>query len=149
MFITDHIKTEMMVIPMKAACKFEAIEELLDVLVANGGVDDRDQALADILAREDQCSTGLENGIAIPHAKSGAVKNIKLAFGIAPDGIDFDAMDGQPSKIFFLILAAPDQAGPHIKMLTDIAKITQSNAFRRALASCESSEEVMELFEEE
>jgi mannitol/fructose-specific phosphotransferase system IIA component (Ntr-type) len=114
-----------------------------------GKIDDKENAYRALLQREAKGSTGLENGIAVPHCKTDAVSSLTVAVGIAPSGIDFDALDGKPCKLFFLILAAPDQSGPHIEALSEIARITRSSAFMRTLLSSESPSEVVELFKEE
>jgi mannitol/fructose-specific phosphotransferase system IIA component (Ntr-type) len=74
------------------------------------------------------------------------VKEIIMAIGISPQGIEFDAIDGKPSTLFFMILAAPDQSGPHIEALAEIAKLSKSKAFVSALIAASSAEEVVELF---
>ena len=94
-------------------------------------------------------STGLERGIAVPHAKTEAVDGMTMAVGIAPKGIDFNALDGEDSSLFFMILANPEQAGQHIEVLSDIAKVTKSSALCRLLLASVSAEEVMEIFEDE
>jgi mannitol/fructose-specific phosphotransferase system IIA component (Ntr-type) len=74
------------------------------------------------------------------------VDSLTLAIGISPEGVEFDALDGEPSKIFFLMLAPPSQSGPHIEALSEIARICQSDSFVRALASSASPGDVVELF---
>jgi mannitol/fructose-specific phosphotransferase system IIA component (Ntr-type) len=101
------------------------------------------------MKRESLGSTGLEQGIAVPHAKTQAVNALTVALGISPKGIEFQAIDGNPSKLFFLLLAPPDQSGPHIEALADIARITKSQAFCRTVISSTSAAEVVELFSED
>ncbi len=103
----------------------------------------------EVLAREALGSTGLENGIAVPHAKTTAVTDLTIAIGISAPGIDFQALDGKPSTLFFLILAPPDKSGPHIEALAEIARMTRSTAFCKAIAAARSPAEVVELFREE
>jgi len=85
----------------------------------------------------------------VPHAKTDAVRKLTMALGIAPAGVDFEAIDGNPSHLFFLLLASPDQSGPHIEALAEIARITRSKAFYKMLITAGSAEEVVELFKEE
>jgi PTS system fructose-specific IIC component/PTS system nitrogen regulatory IIA component len=99
--------------------------------------------------REEKMSTGLEKGIAVPHAKTDAVSSLKLAIGIAPEGIDFDSMDKEPSKLFFLLLAPPGQAGPHVEALSEIAKLANSTSFCKALINADNAREVVELMKGE
>ena len=136
-------------VPVKSGIKNMIIEELIDLLDGEGCLLDRDLALQDVIKREILGSTGLERGIAIPHAKTTAVDKMVMCIGIAPGGVDFEALDGNPSSMFFMILAPPDQAGPHIEVLSDIARVTKSNAMCRLLTSAADADEVLELFEEE
>lgn len=149
MALIDLIKKEFIAAPLKAADKPGVIAELVDLLDSGGLLSSREDVLGAVLQRESLGSTGLEKGIAIPHAKTTAIKDIALAIGISPGGIEFQALDGQPSRVFFLILAPPDQSGPHIEALSEIAQATKSGAFLRLLESARSPEEVVELFQED
>lgn len=145
MALIDQIREEVVKVPLEATNKPEVISELVQVLVDAGELTDADSAYRALLAREEKGSTGLEKGIAVPHAKSAAVNKLTIAIGIAPNGVDFDAQDGKPSELVFLLLAAPDQSGPHIEALSEIARLTRSDAFCRALKSSENAAEVIEL----
>jgi fructose-specific phosphotransferase system IIA component len=146
MALVDLITPEVIKVPLTAEDKPGVIEELIQILVDAGKITDRSKVSDAIHQREALGSTGLEFGIAVPHAKTDAVKEIIVAIGIAPQGIDFIAMDGKPSKLFFLILAAPDQSGPHIEALAEIAKLSKSRAVLDALIHAQSADEVMDLF---
>jgi fructose-specific phosphotransferase system IIA component len=149
MALIDLISEDIVKVPMTAETKQQAIEELIDVLVKAGKVKDRTKVLEAVLKRENLGSTGLEKGIAVPHAKSEEVPNLTLAIGVSPKGVDFNAIDGKPSKVFFLMLASPDQSGPHIEALADIARLTRSETFCRLLTVAASPREVVQLFKEE
>ncbi|MCL2791687.1 MAG: PTS sugar transporter subunit IIA [Spirochaetaceae bacterium] len=149
MAIVDLIATNVVRVPLKSSTKTEIIRELIDVLDKAGKLSDSESAFKAVIARENMGSTGLEKGIAVPHAKTEKVKNLVLAIGIAPDGVDFDSLDGEPSKLFFLLLAQPSQSGPHIEALAEIARITRSQSFCRLLLNAQTPEEVVELFKEE
>ena len=146
MALVDLITTEVVKVPLMARDKLGVIDELVQVLVGAGKITDREKVLDAIHKREAMGSTGLELGIAVPHAKTEAVKEIIMAIGVSPQGIEFDAIDGKPSTLFFMILAAPDQSGPHIEALAEIAKLSKSKAFLSALIAASSTEEVVELF---
>ncbi|MFP4114698.1 MAG: PTS sugar transporter subunit IIA [Spirochaetota bacterium] len=148
MSLSDLIQPDVVKVPLAARSKSEAIAELLDVLVHAGKVSDREHAMNALFERESLGSTGLESGIAVPHAKTGAVTRLTLAIGISPEGIDFQSADGEPSRIFFLMLAPPDQSGPHIEALSEIARLARAPAFLKALARAESAQEVVELINE-
>ena len=145
MALIDLVKEDIVKIPLESKDKPDLLRELVQILKASGQIDDFDAVLQAIQAREDQQSTGLQDGIAIPHGKAAAVSQLKLAIGIAPDGVDFDSLDGQPAKLFFLLVAPPDQPGPHVEALAEIAKLAQSKAFCKALANADSAQEVVEL----
>ncbi len=149
MALIDLIRKEHIAVPMRASTKAAVLEELVDTLITAGSLSDRDGVLSALRQREALCSTGLENGIAIPHAKTDAVDSLVLALGISPGGIDYEALDGKPSTIFFCILAPPNQAGAHIEALSEIARATKSAAFLRLLLAAENADEVIELFHED
>jgi len=149
MALIDLIKPEVIKVPLESKSKEAVIRELLQLLVDAGRLNDFDTAYDALLAREAKGSTGLEDGIAVPHAKTDTVPSITLAMGIAPDGIDFQALDGKPSTLFFLMLAPPDQSGPHIEALSEIARLTQSKSFCRMLLRAQDAEEAAELMTEE
>jgi mannitol/fructose-specific phosphotransferase system IIA component (Ntr-type) len=149
MALIDMVTEEIVKTPLESKDKPDVLRELVQILKDAGEIDDFDVVLKAIQEREDKGSTGLEKSIAVPHAKTPAVSSLKLAIGIAPDGLDFDALDKQPSKLFFLLVAAPDQSGPHVEALGEIAKLSRSNAFCRALVNADSAAEVVELLKGE
>ena len=145
MALIDLVVEKIVKIPLESSDKPDVIRELVKVLKDAGEIDDFETALQAVQDREDKQSTGLTDGIAVPHAKTTAVKSLKLAIGISPEGIDFDSMDHQPSKLFFLLLAAPNMSGPHVEALAEIAKLSRSKALCKALANADSPKEVVEL----
>ena len=149
MSLIDLVKENVVKVPLEANDKPDVMRELVQILADAGEIDDFDTVLQAVQEREEKGSTGLEKVIAVPHCKTPAVTTLKFAMGIAPQGIDFDAMDGQPSKLFFLLVAAPDQAGPHVEALAEIAKLARSNAFCKALIAAENPQEVVELIQGE
>ncbi len=149
MALIDLISPDVVKVPLAGKSKDEVIRELLAVLSGAGRLTDDRKAYEAVLAREALGSTGLENGIAVPHAKTTAVTDLTIAIGISAPGIDFQALDGKPSTLFFLILAPPDKSGPHIEALAEIARMTRSTAFCKAIAAARSPAEVVELFREE
>jgi len=149
MALIDMVVEEIVKIPLESKDKPDVLRELVQILKDAGEIDDFDTVLSAVQEREDKGSTGLEKSIAVPHTKTPAVSSLKLAIGIAPEGIDFDALDKQPSKLFFLLVAAPDLSGPHVEALAEIAKLSRSNAFCRALVNADSAAEVVELLKGE
>ena len=149
MTLIELVAEDIIKIPLESKDKPGVLRELIQILKDAGEIDDFDAVLVAIRQREDKSSTGLEDGIAVPHCKTPVVSSLKLAIGIAPDGIDFDSFDGKPSKLFFLLLASPSHSGPHVQALGKIATLTRSKAFCNALISASSAQEVVELIKGE
>lgn len=149
MALIDMVAENIVKVPLESKDKPDVLRELVQILKDAGEIDDFDTVLSAVQEREDKGSTGLEKSIAVPHAKTPAVSSLKLAIGISPEGIDFDALDKQPSKLFFLLVAAPNLSGPHVEALAEIAKLSRSDAFCRALVNAASAAEVVELLKGE
>ncbi len=147
MSLIDLVVEKVVKTPLASKDKPEVLRELVQILKDAGKINDFESVLKAVHERENKQSTGLEQGIAVPHCKSPAVTSLKFAMGIAPHGIDFNSMDGQPSKLFFLLVAAPNQAGPHVEALAEIAKLARSKAFCNALLAAENAKEVVELMQ--
>jgi mannitol/fructose-specific phosphotransferase system IIA component (Ntr-type) len=107
-----------------------------------------EQILDAVLNRESLGSTGIGNGIAIPHAKTDVVEQVAMVVGISRFPVDFDSPDGQKSRIFFLVLAPSKRASAHVELLASIARTCTSQVFRRMLEQARDSEEVVRLFME-
>ncbi len=121
------------------------LEELVDLLVKSGKVKDRDRALADVLEREAKVSTGLEKGVAMPHAKTGTVDKLCMAIGISKDGVDFDSIDGEYSYIFFMLLAPPGSAGPHVEALSLVSRFVTPPGVREKLKKAETPDDIINI----
>jgi fructose-specific phosphotransferase system IIA component len=147
MALIDLVVEKIVKVPLQSRDKPDVLRELVRILMDAGEIDDFDSVLKAVQDREDKQSTGLEQGIAVPHCKSSAVSSLKLAIGIAPQGIDFDSMDKQPTNLFFLLVASPELSGPHVEALAEIAKLARSKFFCRALVNAESAKEVVELLQ--
>ena len=130
---------------LKAETKPAVIEEMIDFLTQSGGITDRAAALQAVLAREAKMSTGMQNGIAIPHGKTDTVDQLLVVIGIKREGLDFDAMDNQPCKIFILTLSPVHRAGPHIQFLAEISKVLGKKDLRTKLVDAESADEILNL----
>ena len=149
MALIDMVTERIVKIPLESKDKPDALRELVRILKDAEEIDDFECVLNAVQEREDKQSTGLEKGIAVPHAKTTAVSSLKLAIGIAPQGIDFDSLDKEPSMLFFLLLAPPSQSGPHVEALAEIAKLACSKSFCKALIRSENAREVVELMKGE
>jgi len=131
--------------PLDAKDKTSAITELIDLLEAEKLLQNKDEALQSVLVREQMRSTGIGSGVAIPHGKCKAVRELVMAIGIAHQSIDFNSVDGKPVSIIMLLLSPIDQTGPHIQALAKISKIMLDESFRTKLQNASSSAEVCEL----
>ena len=149
MTLIELVEEKIIKTPLESKDKPDVLRELVQILKDAGEIDDFEAVLKAVQDREDKLSTGLESGIAVPHGKTTAVSSLKLALGIAPQGIDFDALDRQPSKLFFLLVAPPNQSGPHVEALAEIAKLAQSKAFCKALTGADNAQEVVALMKGE
>ncbi len=148
MALIDLIRLEIIKVPLISTTKEATIRELIEILHGAGEISEVEVVYDAVMERESKGSTGLESGVAVPHAKAGEVTRLIIALGISPKGIEFEALDGKPSHLFFLILAPPDQSGPHIEALAEIARLTRSSSFCNMLLESRSPEEVVRLFEE-
>ena len=136
----DHIKVN-----LESEDKESAIAEVLELLVTSGDVTDRDGAYHALLDRESKGTTGIGDGVAVPHAKHASITHLSLALGLSPGGVEFDAIDGEPARIIFLLLAEPNNPGPHVQALAQVARLCQVPGFCRRLCDCRSDKEVLDL----
>ena len=148
MELVELIHEEIIKTPLLAQNKPEAMRELVTILYEARKIDDPGPVLDAIHAREEKASTGLEDGIAVPHARTDKVKTLAMSIGISPQGVDFGAMDGKPSYLFFLLLAPPDQCGAHLEGLAGIAKLARCRTFCDSVIHAPSAQKVVELFKE-
>ena len=125
------------------------LEELVGVLVKEGRVPDGKEAIQVLLEREKLGSTGIGEGIAIPHGKLPDLKNVVCAFGRSRSGIDFEAVDNRPVHLFFLLLAPENSAGEHLKALARISRLLKDNHFRQRLLEAKDKKEIYEIIVEE
>jgi fructose-specific phosphotransferase system IIA component len=132
-------------VPLEGKDKKSIITELIDLLDSNSLLLDRDSALQAVLLREQTRSTGIGSGIAIPHGKCKAVKELVMAIGIAHEPIDFESVDGKPVTIIILLVSPTDKTGPHIQALAKISKLMLDGQFRQAIEKATSAKEVYEL----
>ncbi len=135
MELADFLTKEQVVTDLKATDRWEAIEELIDLLVANGQVDSdhREAVVSVVKKRETSMSTGIGFGIGIPHASTDLIANVTGAFGRSRSGVDFDALDNQPVNLVMLFLVPQGQFQKHLHTLAKIAKVLHKKEFRKSL----------------
>ena len=130
---------------LQGSSKQKIIENLLDILVKTGKVKDRAAALEALLERESKMSTGIQQGIAIPHCKTDAVDELLACVGIVKDGVDFEALDGISSKIFIMTLSPLTRTGPHVQFLAEISRVLTNEEMRIKLINAGTEEELISL----
>jgi len=145
MILTQILQPACVKVPLESKDKESAILELVDLLNDNGLLSDKEVVLEAVLTREKTRSTGIGLGIAVPHGKCKAVKELVMAIGIAGEPIDFASVDGRPVKIIILLVSPTDQTGPHIQALARISRLMLDEEFKQALEKATSPEEVYEL----
>ena len=148
MNLTNILQPGCVKVPLEGKDKNSIITELVDSLDSNGLLVDRDVVLDAVLMREKTRSTGIGSGIAIPHGKCKAVKELYMAVGIAKEPIDFASIDGKPVSIILLLVSPADQTGPHIQALAKISKLMLDENFKQGLEKAATAEEVYQLLSE-
>ena len=145
MKITDLLKPQSILLNATPTDKADAIYTLGDLMDKSGNLSDKAEYLKAVFAREEAGSTGLGDGIATPHAKSNGVKEAGLAAMVVPNGVDFDALDGQPSRLFFMIAAPEGAADTHVEVLSKLATMVIDPDFKNALIQAATVDRFLEL----
>lgn len=142
MFSKERVKFE-----LTATNKDQVIQELIDVLVADGKIHDKEAFKAAVLKREGEFSTGIGMGIAIPHGKSSAVKEASIVFGRSKAGLDYESMDDLPAHLFFLIAVPEDSSDVHLRALADISRRLMHADIREKLMTAQTYDAFISVFE--
>src|SRR5678815_3906387 len=144
MRLTDILKPQNIKIPLDAKNKTEAIGELVNLLATNGEVKDAKKVLDSVLDREATRTTGIGNGLAIPHGKCTGTDHLVMAIGRPATPIDFQAIDGRPVNLIWLLSSPPDKTGPHIHALARISRLMTIDRFRQALTLAKTPQEIFD-----
>ncbi|WP_270398621.1 PTS fructose transporter subunit IIABC [Catenibacterium mitsuokai] len=147
MKITELLDLKGIELGVSVGSKEEAINKLIDLMCATGKISDRDAYKEGILAREALTSTGIGEGIAIPHAQVAAVKAPGLAAMTVPDGVDYESLDGQPAHLFFMIAAPADGGSTHLQALAKLSALLMDEGFRQDLLNAKTSEEFLSMID--
>jgi len=149
MTLGNLLSLDQIIPEMQAHERWSAIVELVDLLVAKEQINpqDRDVVLGALRAREETMSTGIGFGIAIPHASSDRVNKVVAAFGRSSKGIEFDSLDNLPVKFIVLFVVPKDQFQTHLRTLAAIAKFLNDRSVRERLATADSAEQILQIFE--
>ena len=149
MRLSEMLKPENIKLGLVAKNKSDAIRELVDLLSANGEVKEPQTVLNAVLEREATRTTGIGNGLAIPHGKCNGTDHLVMAVGKAVVPIDFQAIDGRPVVWIWLLTSPPDKTGPHIHALARISRLMTIDKFRHALAGAASPQAVHEIIRQQ
>ncbi|NQU94794.1 MAG: PTS sugar transporter subunit IIA [Candidatus Omnitrophica bacterium] len=151
MKIMDFLNKKGISVNLKSKDKDGVIKELVDLIVKTGKIrpKDKDALVKIICDRESLGSTGIGQGIGIPHGKSQAVKELTGACAISKDGVNFDSLDGEPVHIFFLLLAPHQSAGPHLKALARISRLLKDKYFRDMLKNAPTEKALINIIGKE
>jgi PTS system nitrogen regulatory IIA component len=142
MQLSEIIDDNCIIPDLKARDKKGVLEELAEVLSNHDLSIDREALVKVLVEREHLGSTGIGDGVAIPHGKLDGVERPVISFGRSKDGLDFDSMDGQPACLFFLLVAPENSSGVHLQVLAKIAKMLKNSAFRKKLMEASTAAEL-------
>ena len=149
MRLRDLLDEPVVKVGLESRDKEECFEEMIDLLVRAGRISDRAAAIKALREREAKGSTGIGQGIAIPHANDASIKTMTAAMGTSPAGIEFDAIDDEPVHAVFLLLARMDNPGPHVRALAEISRLVQTPGLYRRLTEAKSPREVLDILDAE
>jgi mannitol/fructose-specific phosphotransferase system IIA component (Ntr-type) len=149
MRLTEILKPQNIKIPLAAGNKTDAITELVQLLAGNGDIGDPKKVLESVLEREATRTTGIGNGLAIPHGKTNGTTGLAMAIGKPAVPIDFQAIDGRPVTIIWLLSSPPDKTGPHIHALARISRLMTIDKFRQALNAAASGQQMFDIIQQQ
>ncbi|MBM3237996.1 PTS sugar transporter subunit IIA [Candidatus Poribacteria bacterium] len=151
MHLKELLNENLIIVDLKSQDKWKTIEDLVDVLIKAQEVNsqDKNELLESLYEREQKMTTGIEHGVAIPHAASEVVKQLTAVFGICKSGLDFQAIDGQPTYLIVLLVYPQRALHEHIRTLASIANLLNDEAIRTKLKACKSSVEALQIIQQE
>lgn len=149
MRLRDLIDEAAVKVGLESLDKEECFEEMIDLLARADRIPDRAGALEAIRQREAQGTTGIGQGVAIPHGKHASISSLTAALGTSADGLEFDAVDGDPVHVVFLLLAPVNDPGPHVRALAEIARLVQTPGFYRKLTEAKTAAEALDVLDAE
>src|SRR3954470_16362694 len=145
MRLTDILKPQNIKVPLEAKVKTDAIGELVNLLAGNGELTDAKRVLEAVLDREATRTTGIGKGLAIPHGKCTGTDHLVMAIGRPATPIDFQAIDGRPVNLIWLLTSPPDKTAPRSHALPRISRLMTIERFRQALATAESTQQIYDI----
>lgn len=149
MKIVEILKLNEIKIDFTGTTKDSVLNEMIDSFIGDSRVLDIETVRSVVLEREKIMSTGVGNGFAIPHGKTNMVSEMVAGFGVLKNPIEFEALDGNPVNLIFLLIGQEDAVGQHIKMLSRISRIMNQENIREKLANANSKEEILQIFDDQ
>jgi len=145
MNLLDTLTEKTIALNLQGRTKEAIIDELLTILAGTGKIADRPEARRSVLEREKSLSTGMKNGIALPHGKTDAVSEMIACMGISNHGVPFDSMDGEPSRLFIMTLSPRNKTGPHLQFLAEVSRLFKSEEKRAALLAAKTQADIFSI----
>ena len=145
MLLTELLTAERVRVPLSSRSKDEVLRELVELATRGLRPEDVDAALAAVREREQLLSTGIGAGVAIPHGKTTVMDQLVMAAGVAQEGIEFDALDGEPVQLFFLVLGPESAAGAHVKVLSRLSRLLRREQLRQELRRVRSEQDFLRI----
>lgn len=149
MKLMDFIVKDAIVVNLQGKEKKDVLEEMVEALVKSKKISSKEKVVKILLDREELGSTGIGQGVGIPHGKTNEVDNVVIAFGSSKQGIEFESLDGEPVYLVFLLLAPVESTGIHLKALAKISRILKDKHFRQSLRDAKDVAEVIKIIKEE
>ena len=148
MRLIELLDSERVRVPLESGQKDALLRELVDLVMGPGHESQTDEVLRAVLERETVLSTGIGGGVAIPHAKTDAVSSLRIAAGRTRQGVEYDALDGEPVRLCFLLVGPESDAGGHVKALSRIARVVRRESVRAQLEQATDAEEFLRVLDQ-
>ncbi|UCF78819.1 MAG: PTS sugar transporter subunit IIA [Candidatus Eiseniibacteriota bacterium] len=148
MKLSDLLNENAICTSLESTGKEQVIEELVRLLERAHGIKSGGEILDRVVEREAMMSTGIGNGVAIPHGKARCIHSLFAACGVAPKGLDFQSVDGEPVNLFILLVSPEEFRGPHVRTLANISRLLKEEETREGLKTCASPREFLEILKQ-
>ena len=148
MLLSELLSAERVKVPLGSRTKSDVLQELVELVTRERNDCDTASILSSVREREQVLSTGVGGGVAIPHGKTPHIDQLVLAAGVSPEPIDFDALDGKPVRLFFLLVGPESASGAHVKALSRISRLLRRESLRMDLLAARSGEDFLRMIRE-
>ncbi len=147
MYLSELLNEDSILLELQSRDKESCIKELVQLLETAHRINTKGEILSKVLQRESMMSTGIGNGVAIPHGKTRQLDHLIAACGVARGGIEFDSMDGEPASLFILLVSPENLRGPHVKALANVSRLLKEESVRTSLQKSESPKKFLEVLQ--